>query len=143
MEKEPDKRENAKENEKKGQASPSPFLLTVWPCPPPPRTDLGLNPSKHSMQSKEGIERDPNDCFECGNKLRHRIPHLQNDSKKRDVCIFALHILKIPGRGRGCFGDPKKKPDGSLRYGTELAIFIFYDMMCNINDSYRDLTKYS
>jgi hypothetical protein len=71
------------------------------------------------------------------------------------VSIFALHILKIPGRGRGCFGDAKRRPDGSLRYGTELAILIFYNMMCNImsyrkvqvfiltNDSHRDLTKYS
>jgi hypothetical protein len=55
----------------------------------------------------------------------------------------------------GMFGDAKRGSKGSLKYGAELAIFIFYNMICNIisyckvlvyiliSDSYCDLTKYS
>ncbi len=49
----------------------------------------------------------------------------------------------------------EEKTGWFMKYGTELAIFIIYNMMCNImsyrkvqvqiltNDSYCDLTKYS
>ncbi len=53
------------------------------------------------------------------------------------------------------FGDAKRQSDDLLKYGAELAIFIVYNMMCNIisyckilvyiltSNSCCDLTKYS
>ncbi len=39
--------------------------------------------------------------------------HIFRVMQKREMNIFALHILKIPGKGRGWFGDVKRRPDGS------------------------------